>query len=82
MAECPALVSPPVTANTDLDLVARLTPVLIQEVREKISSFVFHLKDAEQRGEALAPYMGQWKAWVSVHNAFVLHDKLCDAREV
>lgn len=72
----PALVAPPVTFETDLALVARLTPVLVTEVREKLDTFRRHLADAEAAGEPLEPYIGQWRRWVDEHNAFVLHDKL------
>lgn len=72
----PAIVAPPVTLDTDLSLVARLTPVLINEVRDKLDVFRRHLRDADEVGEPLEPYIGQWKRWVNEHNAFVLHDKL------
>ena len=72
----PALVAPPITLDTDLSLVARLTPVLINEVREKMDTFRRHLRDADDAGEPLEPYITQWRRWVEEHNAFVLHDKL------
>lgn len=80
MSAHPALVAPPVTLLTDLDLLSRLTPVLVQEVREKIDTFTLHLKEAQERGESLAPLLRMWEEWVTEHNAFVLHDKLCDPK--
>lgn len=82
MSAHPGLVAPPITPLTDLDLVSRLTPVLIQEVREKIDTFMLHLKEAEEGGECLAPLLTMWEDWVTEHNAFVLHDKLCDPKVI
>lgn len=72
----PAIVAPPVTFDTDLSLVARLTPVLITEVRDKLDTFRRLVRDADVAGAPLRPYMEQWKRWVDEHNAFVMHDKL------